>query len=83
LKKRASLVLSEAFFYCIFSSFLSIRHIFSELTENRPFFLWTSTRKEKKKMIFPDQKIVEKLREEYPNGCRIELLKVNYPRLKS
>lgn len=34
-------------------------------------------------MIFPDQKIVEKLREEYPNGCRIELLKVNYPRLKS
>ena len=28
-------------------------------------------------MIFPDQKIVEKLRNEYPDGCRIELLKMN------
>ena len=28
-------------------------------------------------MIFPDQGIVKKLREEYPNGCRVELLKMN------
>lgn len=28
-------------------------------------------------MIFPDQKIVEKLREEYPNGCRVELIRMN------
>lgn len=28
-------------------------------------------------MIFPDQGIVKKLREEYPNGCRVELRKMN------
>lgn len=28
-------------------------------------------------MIFPDQEIVKKLREEYPNGCRVELIKMN------